>query len=536
MSEGRRYKIHHVIGQGGFGTVYAAELMGEGGFTRKVALKVLNADMAGIEDVANRLRDEARLLGLLRHRAIVQVDGLVMLNGRWTVVMEHIEGADLQKVVRGAGPMPLGCALEVVSEVASALDIAYATPGPKGVPLHLLHRDIKPPNILLTSAGEAKVLDFGIARAEFSEREAQTKSVLYGSIGYMAPERMEFQELPAGDVFALGAVLFEILDGSPIGKGSINPNKHKAFVDSNVQRLLKKLPIVPPEFPELLCSMLAYDPEERPSAREVERRCRALRTAAGEPWLRDWAEKVVPGIVKDRGELKSDDFSGSIVVEHSARAPAGRPADPPRSGPPAPVLDGPSSTYRLDPPRRRGGGGVWMALGAVGCLTVLVVGGAAAAVMGTGVAGGVLAVVLANQPPPQDTGHWDDPVPPPVITFPGGDDPIAVDTDVEEDPAEYGLFGMKADLVEPWKSAGLPIGNGVVGYCDASSIVVTEQSSSERKVADRYVQGLQSAGWSKTYEYAMEDTVSLTLAKGSKTISLTTMAYEGSVMISATMY
>jgi serine/threonine-protein kinase len=86
--------------------------------------------------------------------------------------------------------------------------------------MHLIHRDIKPPNLLLTAAGETKVLDFGIARADFGGREAQTKSVLYGSVGYMAPERMEFEELPAGDVYALGTVLFELLDGQPLGKGS----------------------------------------------------------------------------------------------------------------------------------------------------------------------------------------------------------------------------------------------------------------------------------------------------------------------------
>ena len=314
MSEGRRYRIEGVLGQGGFGTVYKAQLLGEGGFTRAVALKVLNADMVGMEDVARRLRDEARLLGLLRHRAILHVDGLVRMKGRWTVVMEFIDGCDLQKVARGGG-VPLGPALEIVGEVASALHVAYSTPSPSGVPLQLLHRDIKPPNILLTSAGEVKVLDFGIARAEFGNREAKTKSVLYGSVGYMAPERLDFEELPEGDVYALGTVLFEILTGDPLGKASIRAERHQGKVDQALDLLDRKVGPLPPDFPELLGSMLAYDPEDRPSAREVERRCRSIRQQVEGPWLRDWAEHAVPPLLGAQGPLGTDAFSGSVIAE-----------------------------------------------------------------------------------------------------------------------------------------------------------------------------------------------------------------------------
>ena len=248
MSDGRCYQILGVLGKGGFGTVYKAELLGEGGFKRTVALKVLNADMEGMEDVARRLRDEARLLGLLRHRAILGVDGLVRLNGRWTVVMEFINGADLARVSAYA-KIPLGPSLELIGEVASALHVAYTTPNADGVPMGLLHRDIKPQNVLLTAAGEIKVLDFGIARAEFSNREAKTQSVLYGSVAYMAPERLDFEELHEGDVYALGVVFYVILTGQAFGKASIRGERHAKHVEDALRRVRSSIGPAPAGFP-----------------------------------------------------------------------------------------------------------------------------------------------------------------------------------------------------------------------------------------------------------------------------------------------
>ena len=218
MGEPRRYNILGTLGKGGFGTVYKAQLHGSAGFTKIVALKVLNAEVAGKEEFARRARDEARVLGLVRHRAIVQVDGLVVLQGHWVVVMEYVSGVDLKRLMQ-AGSVPPGVALEIIEEVAQALDAAYRQPGPEGKPLGLLHRDIKPSNLRITERGEVKVLDFGTARANFQSREAQTQALTFGTVGYMAPERMDFEDLPAGDVYALGVVLYELLIGEDAGEG-----------------------------------------------------------------------------------------------------------------------------------------------------------------------------------------------------------------------------------------------------------------------------------------------------------------------------
>lgn len=350
MNEGgRRYRIIGVLGRGGFGTVYRAELLGEGGFSRAVALKVLNAEVAGLADVAERLRDEARLLGLLRHRAILQVDGLVRLDGRWTVVMEYVEGVDLAALV-GRGPTPAGVALEVISEVASALHVAYQWPGPGGEPLCLLHRDIKPSNILVTAAGEVKVLDFGIARAEFDAREAKTKSVMFGSPGYIAPERLDFIETPAGDVYSIGVVLHELLTGVSFGKTVGRAESQARQVRQGRARL--DAAGVPPEVSELLGRMLAYEVEDRPSARDIERACREVRGRVAGPWLRDWAEETIPGMLVGRGLGGEHDFSDAVVSERSGPAGSETIALELEGPAPAPVarLTGPAAPERAPSP------------------------------------------------------------------------------------------------------------------------------------------------------------------------------------------
>ncbi len=320
MSQGpsvrRQYRIDGIVGRGAFGTVYKAEYLGEEGFTRQVAIKFLNPDRQGFAEFTERLRDEARLLGLLRHRAIVHVDGLVYLDGRWTVVMEYIDGCDLQKVLT-RGSMPIGPSLEVVGEVASALNVAYWTRNrTTDEPLRLLHRDIKPSNILLTSAGEVKVVDFGVARAEFQSREADTDGTRFGALAFMAPERLEFIDGPEGDVYALGCVLYELLAGKPLGRTSIHPERHAKRINEAMRELHKEKPHLSTALKGFLSSMLEYEPSKRPSSRETEQRCREFRGGEHSIWLREWAEVQVPSLVPP---VSNCELTGTVFREGGAR-------------------------------------------------------------------------------------------------------------------------------------------------------------------------------------------------------------------------
>jgi hypothetical protein len=313
MEGGRRYEILGVLGKGGFGTVYRARMLGEGGFAKVVALKVLNPDVRGIEEVASRLRDEARVLGLVRHRALVEVDGLVRLEGRWAVVMECVEGGDLAQILEAVGPFPPAVALELVEELCSALHRAMVTAGPDGQPLGLIHRDLKPSNVQLTRDGEVKLLDFGTARADFASREAETRSLAFGTPLYMAPERMEFEDLPAGDVYALGAMLFELLCAEPLGQSSPNPARHEALLESARSRLEG----LPEGAVGLVLSCLRIDPLTRPPVQELGRSCREARASLGRPWLADWAPEAVARVLEGRGPEGQDGWTGQILTEQS---------------------------------------------------------------------------------------------------------------------------------------------------------------------------------------------------------------------------
>ncbi len=321
--EPRRYRINEVLGKGSFGVVYRAELLGSGGFTKPVALKVLRGTFDPAAEIEQRLRDEARLLGMLRHPSVVNVDGLARLPDGWAVVMEYIPGVDSGVLIR-RGPLPPRVALEIGEEVSSALNAAYALPSPlTGQALKLVHRDLKPGNLRITAHGEVKILDFGAARAEVDEREASTQAWRFGTPKYMAPERHDGLEGPEGDIYALGIVLAQLLTGEKAPDPPTNPDRHRAFVHEVVDSVSSRLHTHLSARGEtdaraialLIEEMIAFEPESRPVARVVQQRLRALANDVIGPSLRAWAETEIPLILSIQPPLTRDDRCGEIIEE-----------------------------------------------------------------------------------------------------------------------------------------------------------------------------------------------------------------------------
>ncbi len=276
----RRFELKKRIGAGAFGEVFLADQVSAGGFRRLVALKVLNESAARMKEASSRMRDEARILGRLSHRHIVEVLDLVQLGDRWAVVMAYVPGADLERALNLLGdqgraiPGPAACAIGAA--VARALHAAWLADDGKGGTLKVVHRDIKPSNVRITADGEVKVLDFGVARVDLEGREALTRRPgLIGTEIYMAPERLLLEgDGPEGDVYALTATMVELLRSDALGRSPVRDEAHAKLVDDAIQSLDGKLqgpPEVVQSVLDALRAGLAADPKARPSAADLVR-------------------------------------------------------------------------------------------------------------------------------------------------------------------------------------------------------------------------------------------------------------------------
>jgi serine/threonine-protein kinase len=213
-----RYRLSARIAQGGMGEVYRGLDVGLGGVERPVAVKLIAPELARDPALRQQFVDEGRLSFVLCHQNVVQVRDAGEIDGHFFIAMEWVDGADLGTILHrlraeANQPLPLRYACLVAVEAARGLDYAHRASDAAGRPLHLVHRDVSPSNLLVSFEGEIKVSDFGIARSRLREW-ASLPGVLKGKIGYMAPEQARGEPLdPRADVFALGAVLYEMLTG-----------------------------------------------------------------------------------------------------------------------------------------------------------------------------------------------------------------------------------------------------------------------------------------------------------------------------------
>src|SRR5438105_15326247 len=197
-----RYELEELVGSGGMSSVYRAH---DRLLDRKVALKVLHEQYMEDADYVERFRHEARAVAALSHPNIVTVIDRGEHEGRQFIVFEYVDGENLKRMIERRGPAPVPTALELASQVARGLAFAHQ----QGV----VHRDVKPQNVLLNGDGQAKVTDFGIARTLDVDGVTQTGTVL-GTSNYIAPEQASGQPVDVQtDVYSLGVVLYELLAG-----------------------------------------------------------------------------------------------------------------------------------------------------------------------------------------------------------------------------------------------------------------------------------------------------------------------------------
>jgi tRNA A-37 threonylcarbamoyl transferase component Bud32 len=248
-----RYEVEELIGTGGMSSVYRArdQLLG-----RMVALKVLHQQYTEDEDYVERFRREARAVAALSHPNIVTVIDRGEHEGRPFIVFEYVEGENLKKQIERLGPAPVGEALELALQVARGLSFAHQN--------GLVHRDVKPQNVLLNGDGQAKVTDFGIARSlDVQHGMTQTGTVL-GTSDYIAPEQAQGHRVDEHtDVYSLGVVLYELLTGEVPFPGENFVAVAMRHINEPPPPIRDRRPDVSPRLEAAVHRAMAKDPRDR---------------------------------------------------------------------------------------------------------------------------------------------------------------------------------------------------------------------------------------------------------------------------------
>ena len=257
------YEIISPLGAGGMGEVYRAHDTRLG---RDVAIKVLPGDLSSNPDLKARFEREAQAISALSHPHICHLYDVGSQDGTDYLVMELLEGESLQRRL-DKGPLPLAQALQCAIEIAEALDKAHKS--------GIVHRDLKPGNVMLTKSG-AKLLDFGLAKpvqglgsmasasVATMSRPLTQEGKIVGTFQYMAPEQVQGQEAdPRTDIFALGAVLYEMLTGKRAFVGKTQISVMSAILEKEPEPISAVQPLTPRALDHVLERALAKDPEER---------------------------------------------------------------------------------------------------------------------------------------------------------------------------------------------------------------------------------------------------------------------------------
>jgi serine/threonine-protein kinase len=219
-SQGRshgRYTVVRKLAEGGMAEIFLGRAHGSEGFERQVVLKRIHTAFMADEQFRNMLIDEAHISMGLHHNNIVQVLDLGRAGGRLFLVLELIDGWDLQRIIERTQavryPLPLGLGLYIMADVCRALAYAHGRTRADGTPMGIVHRDVSPQNVLVSDQGEVKLADFGIAKA-MTKRERTATGVVKGKVAFMSPEQALGQALDARtDIFSFGTMLYLVALG-----------------------------------------------------------------------------------------------------------------------------------------------------------------------------------------------------------------------------------------------------------------------------------------------------------------------------------
>jgi len=252
-----RYELGETLGYGGMSEVHKGR---DVRLSRDVAVKVLRADLARDPQFQMRFRREAQNAAALNHPAIVAVYDTGETESEFGplpyIVMEFVDGQTLREIVKGTGPLSQQRVMEVMADVCAALDFSHRH--------GIIHRDVKPANVMITRGGAVKVMDFGIARALADGQNMTQTAAVIGTAQYLSPEQARGEAVDArSDVYAAGCVLFELLTGEPPFSGDSPVAVAYQHVREDVRRPSEVNPDVPPELDSVVLKAMSKNPANR---------------------------------------------------------------------------------------------------------------------------------------------------------------------------------------------------------------------------------------------------------------------------------
>jgi serine/threonine protein kinase len=376
-----RYQLIRRLAVGGMAEIYLARLPGVGieGFEKLVVIKRILPQHALDPELLRMFLDEARLSATLTHPHVTEVYDVGTDGEAPFFAMEHVLGANLRQLMlaharKGAGPLPLEHALGIVAAAASGLHYAHGKRGPGGEPLHIVHRDVSPSNVLVSYDGAVKVSDFGIAKWAHQRTQTQ-EGALKGKFGYMSPEQCRGKPLDArSDVFALGTILYELTTGeAPFAAATDFEILNKIVGGPPAPPRWQGERAYPPALAAIVMRALAREPDERtPTAQalqvELETFARAERLEVSTVALGAFMQAL---FADELAAWREAQRAGKSLADHLAERESRKPpVDATRT-----ATDAFGATKRAAPGRRwRRAAGVALAAATAATITVAAVG------------------------------------------------------------------------------------------------------------------------------------------------------------------
>lgn len=312
----QRYRVVEKLESGGMAEVFRAESEGLQGFRKQVAIKRVLPHLSEKKRFISMFLDEARLSAQLSHSNCVQVFDIGVGDNAFFIVMEFVDGANLKSIAESVKKQgkdfPVAAAAWIAHEICKGLSYAHELTDPNGVPLQLVHRDMSPPNVLITKFGEVKIVDFGLAKAS-SQLEKSEPGIIKGKFSYLSPEAAMGQEVDCRtDIFAVGIILWELLASQRLFLGDTDFQTVKKVQVAQVPAISQINRKVPPELERIVNKALAKDLHARyGTARELGQDLSKFMYSFGQPVSGFDIATIVLGTMREKQRVRAP--QGSII-------------------------------------------------------------------------------------------------------------------------------------------------------------------------------------------------------------------------------